>query len=91
VSEGRRLEDIFVFIVDLDGDEGIAAYAHVNPRTHQRELLPMVASTEEKLEQLTAIAQDMVGLDPSKPIRIVRFHEREDIAQVELPEPEQPA
>jgi hypothetical protein len=91
VAEGRKLEDIYVFIVEVDGVEGIAAYAHINPRTRQRELLPMVASSQEKLEQLTAIAQDMVGMDPSKPIRIVRFHEREDIADVVLAPDEEPA
>ncbi len=74
----RRLEEIHVFIVDQAGDEHVAAY--MNQRLHRLE--PMIAATEEKLTELTAIARDMVSLNPATPMRIVRFHGREDIAEV---------
>ncbi len=74
----RRLEEIYVFITENAGDEGVAAFR--DPRRNQ--LVPMVAATEEKLEELTMIAQELVSFDPSKPMRIVRFWQREDIAEI---------
>jgi hypothetical protein len=77
----RRLEHIHVFVVERNGDEHVAAY--VNPRLARLE--PMIAATEEKLEELTRIAQDLVSLNPTEPMRIVRFDGREDVAEVTVP------
>lgn len=76
----RRLERIHVFIVERSGDEHVAAY--VNPRLQRLE--PMIAATDEKLEELTRIAQELVSLNPSEPMRIVRFDGREDVAEVSV-------
>lgn len=83
----RRLEEIYVFITENDGAEGVAAYRDLR----KNQLMPMIASTQEKLEELQTIAQDLVGMDPTKPIRIVRFSQREDIAEVVAEESDQPA
>lgn len=77
----RRLEHIHVFIVERNDAEHVAAYVH--PRLQRLE--PMIAATEEKLEELTRIAQDLVSLNPSEPMRIVRFDGREDVAEVSVP------
>jgi hypothetical protein len=74
----RRLERIHVFIVDQDGDEHVAAYMNVR----RGRLEPMIAATDEKLEELTAVAQDLVAMNPAQPMRIVRFSQREDIAEI---------
>lgn len=75
----RRLDRIYVFLIEnSDGDEGIAAYAS------QRRLEPMVASTQEKLDQLLAIAGDLVKSN-GRPIRVVRFFQREDIGLIQAP------
>jgi hypothetical protein len=84
----RRLEEIYVFITELDGDEGIAAYW--NTRANRVEA--MVAATEEKRDQLLEIARNMVSLNPDKPIRVTKFSSRYDVAEVFVDKPEdQPA
>lgn len=77
----RRLEDVYVFITDNNGDEGIAAFW--NPRLKRLEA--MVAATEQRKDELLEMAQEMVSLHPEQPIRVVRFHQREDIAEVAVP------
>lgn len=75
----RMLSDLYVFIVTNEaGDEGVASY--LDPRTKRLE--PMLAVTEEKREALMEVAHTLVSLHPESPIRIVRFSEREDIAEV---------
>lgn len=77
----RRLEQIHVFLIaNEQGDEGVAAYN--DPKINR--LVPMIAATDEKLEELTAIAQEIVSLNPLRPMRIVRFSGREDVAEVSV-------
>ena len=78
-----------MFVVERAGDEHVAAF--VNPRLNRLE--PMIAATDEKLEELTGIAQQLVSLNPSEPMRIVRFFGREDVAEVVVgdDQPEGPA
>jgi hypothetical protein len=74
----RRLEDIYVFITEQNGDEGIAAFW--NPRASRLEA--MVASSEQRKDELLDIATTMVSLDPAKPIRVAKFSSREDLHEV---------
>ena len=83
----RQLESVYVFIVENEqGDEGVASY-HLSTRRRladgSREVVrePMIAATEEKLEQLREIARDIVGVSRQR-IKIVRFTQREHVANV---------
>jgi hypothetical protein len=74
----RRLESIVVFLVeDSNGDEGVAAFPQ---RTSKNSVVlqPMIANTEERLEQLRDAARDLVA---GQRMRIVRFGTREDLEE----------
>ena len=77
----RRIEELHVFLVrDADGNEGVAAFYDIR----SKRIEPMVASSEERVEQLLEVAQDLVARDPSKPILLTKFLSREDVAEVVL-------
>jgi hypothetical protein len=50
----------------------------------------MIAATKEKLDELMLIAQDLVALG-SGPLRVIRFHQREDFAMVTTAPPAPPS
>ncbi len=78
----HRIESLYVFLVTNDqGDEGVAAF--FNPTRNRLE--PLVASSEEKLDEMTPLAQGMVELN-NQPMRVVQFTSREDVAEI-LPAP----
>ncbi len=79
----RRIESFYVFLVTNAGDEGIGAY--FNPTLKRLE--PLVASSEEKLEQLTELAQGVVSLN-GQPMTIAHFTAREDVADIVPAPPE---
>jgi hypothetical protein len=73
----RRLESIVVFLVeDANGDEGVAAFP--SRETGRLVMQPMIASTEERLEQLREAARDLVA---TQRMRIVRFGRRVDLEE----------
>ena len=78
----RRLELIYVFLTEQDDAEGIAAFPQ--PVGDRVRLEPMIASSEEKLEQLRGVAQELV-LRGGKPMRIAKFTTREDLGYVMPP------
>ena len=81
----RHIDELHVFLVrDADGNEGIAAFYDI--RTKRNE--PMVASSQQRVEELLEIAQDLVARDPSKPLLLTKFSSREDVAEVLPAEPE---
>jgi hypothetical protein len=74
----RRLESIVVFLVeDVNGDEGVAAFPQ-RQANRTTVLQPMIASTEERLEQLRDAARDLVS---GQRMRVVRFTTREDLEE----------
>ena len=83
----RRIDSLYVFLTsNAEGDEGVAAF--FNPT--RKRLEPMVASTEEKLEEMTALAQGMVTLN-GQAMLVARFTAREDVAEIVPAPPELPA
>lgn len=74
----RRLESIVVFLVeDANGDEGVAAFPQ-RQANRTTVLQPMIASTDERLEQLRDAARDLVA---GQRMRVVRFGSREDLEE----------
>ncbi len=81
----RRIEGVYIFLVtNADGDEGVAAF--FNPT--RKRLEPLVASTEEKLEEMTELAQSMVTLN-GQPMLVAHFTSREDVSEI-VPAPPEP-
>ena len=79
---GRRLDSIYVVLVEnSEGDEGIAAIPF------GRRVEPLVASTEEKLEQIRSAAASLVA-STRQTMRIVRFAQREHVENI-VPAPVQ--
>jgi hypothetical protein len=80
----RRIDSAYIFLVKNDeGDEGVAAF--YNPT--RKRLEPLVASTEEKLEEMTELAQGMVTLN-GRPMLIAHFTQREDVSEIVPAPPE---
>lgn len=74
----HRIDDVYIFLVTNDvGDEGVAAF--FNPT--RKRLEPLVASTEEKLAEMTELAQGMVSLN-GQPMTIAHFTQREDVSEI---------
>ena len=83
----RRIESVYLFFTkNAIGDEGIAAF--YNPT--RKRLEPLVASTEEKLEEMTELAQSMVTLN-GQPMLVAHFTNREDVTEIVPAPPEPPA
>jgi hypothetical protein len=83
----RRIDSVYVFLTtNADGDEGVAAF--FNPT--RKRLEPMVASTDEKLEEMTELAQGMVTLN-GQPMTVAHFTERVDVTEIVPAPPEPPA
>ena len=73
----RRLESIVVFLVDdAAGNEGVAAFP--SRESGRLVMQPMIASTEERREQLRDAARDLVA---TQRMRVVRFTTREDLEE----------
>ena len=71
----RSIESFYVFLVeDKDGVEGIAAM----PVPAARRWEPMIATTQEKLEQLRVAAVDIVKRSGQR-MRIAHFSCRSDV------------
>jgi hypothetical protein len=83
----RRLEEIYVFITEQNGNEGVAAFWN----TRLNRIEAMIASSEERKDELLEIAVGMVSLDPSKPIRVTKFSSREDLHEVVVADEDEPA
>lgn len=74
----RQLDAFHVFLVANDeGDENIAAHTP----TGRRVLEPMIASTPAKLEQLTAIAQDLADRS-GKSMTVAYFIRKRDVETI---------
>lgn len=71
----RPIDGMHVFLVtNDDGDEGIAAYV---PPARKLQV-PMIASSPERLEQLMAIARDMVE-QTGRPMTLAYFLRKRDV------------
>lgn len=72
----RRLDSVYIFVVEnAEGDEGVAALPA------GRRLEPMIATSEERLEQLRELAQGIVSSSGQR-MRIVRFTSRVDVGEI---------
>jgi len=82
----RRIESVYLFFTkNAIGEEGIAAF--YNPT--RKRLEPLVASSDEKLEEMTTLAEGMVTLN-GQPMLVARFTSREDVAEIVPAPPDSP-
>jgi len=72
-TAGHKINNVWAFIsVDEDGDEGLCA-CPINGVT-----MPMIASDEQRLKDLTPMAKTLAGMT-GQTIKLIKLSAREDV------------